>query len=83
MTNQHPLTDEICREIDKANHHSWDEFKLMRAAADWQLDQVVHFLEVNKDLSIDTVLRFIRPALRSNQSDTPWLDITYDGFNND
>ena len=69
MNRHHPLTDEICRDIDKASHHSWDEFKLMRAAADWQLEQVIQFLEANKDLSVETALRFIRTTSRPQQQD--------------
>jgi hypothetical protein len=34
------------------------------AAADWQLEQVIQFLEANKNLSVETALRFIRPAMR-------------------
>ena len=81
---QHPLTDELIKSwIHESNHNEPMFPQVARFGADWQLDQVIHFLEVNKDLSVKTLLRFIRPALRSNQGDTPWLDITYDGFNDD
>ena len=69
MINEHPLTDEICRDIDKANHHPWDQFELMRTAADWQLEQVIQFLEANKTLSVETALRFIRPVMRPQSDD--------------
>ena len=84
MTEEHPISDELVKSwIQAANHNEPMFPQVARFGADWQLDQVIHFLEVNKDLSIETLLRFIRPALRSKQSDTPWLDITYDGFNDD
>ena len=70
---QHPLTDEIIREIiyEIAPYEEvfdW-AYDLMHAAADWQLEQVIQFLEVNKDLSVETALRFIRPAMRPQQQE--------------
>ena len=38
MTNQHPLTDDKCYELWSDNLY---ENEKMRAAADWQLDQVI------------------------------------------
>ena len=43
MTNQHPLTDKICLDI-AAELQFLDD---MRAAADWQLEQVVKWLRNN------------------------------------
>jgi len=46
MTDQHPLTDEICRAIDdKASTKTNDWKGCMRAGADWQLEQVIHVWE--------------------------------------
>ena len=48
MTDQHPLTDKICFDIQwnpQADYQ--DEVDLMRAAADWQLEQVVDWLRNN------------------------------------
>jgi len=45
MTYQHPLTDEICDQIQDSVHPCDPEN--MRAAADWQLEQVIEWLEVN------------------------------------
>ena len=61
----HPLTDEICDQIQDSVHPCDPEN--MRAAADWQLEQVIQFLEANTDLSVKTALRFIRPAMRPQE----------------
>ena len=61
----HPLTDEICDQIKDSVHPCDPEN--MRAAADWQLEQVIQFLEANTDLSVKTALRFIRPAMRPQE----------------
>jgi len=48
MTDQHPLTDEICRAIDdKASTKTNDWKGCMRAGADWQLEQVFEWMKVN------------------------------------
>lgn len=39
-----------------------------RWGADWQLEQVIQFLEANKDFTVDTVLRFIRPMMRPQET---------------
>ncbi len=62
----HPLTDEICLQIMDANDQSNEDD--MRDSADWQLEQVIKFLETNKNLSIETALRFIRPAMRPQEN---------------
>ena len=36
----------------------------LRTAVDWQLEQVIQFLEAKKNLSVETALRSIRPAMR-------------------
>jgi hypothetical protein len=42
MTEQHPLTAEICFDIQRTNKVCYqDEVDLMRAAADWQLEEVM------------------------------------------
>ena len=69
MAKQHPLSDELVKSwIQEANHNEPMFPQVARFGADWQLDQVIHFLEDNKDLSIETALRFIRPVLRPKQS---------------
>jgi hypothetical protein len=48
MTNQHPLTVEISREIGGYLELDWmysKEYMRMRAAADWQLEQVIKWLK--------------------------------------
>lgn len=42
MTDQHPLTDDKCYELWSGNLH---ENEKMRAAADWQLEQVIEWLK--------------------------------------
>jgi hypothetical protein len=42
MTNQHPLTDEICDQIQDSIHPCDPEN--MQTAADWQLEQVLEWL---------------------------------------
>ena len=54
MTNQHPLTDEICDQIQDSVYPCDPEN--MRTAADWQLEQVMEWLEncnMNHSLSYD------------------------------
>ena len=41
----HPLTDEICDQIQDSVHPCDPEN--MRTAADWQLEQVIEWMEVN------------------------------------
>ena len=42
MTDQHPLTDDKCYELWSGNLY---ENEKMRAAADWQLEQVLKWLK--------------------------------------
>ena len=42
MTDQHPLTDDKCYELWSGNLY---ENEKMRAAADWQLEQVLEWLK--------------------------------------
>ena len=42
----HPLTDEICLLIDDSSMIDEDDWRgYMRAGADWQLEQVIEWLE--------------------------------------
>ena len=50
MTDQHPLTDEMCEEIQLHVFSQSDE-DCMRAAADWQLEQVIEWLATNLDFA--------------------------------
>ena len=57
MTDQHPLTDKICfnilsnkYDVSGLDWHKYqDEVDLMRAAADWQLEQVLEWLKTNTE----------------------------------
>ena len=44
MTDQHPLTDEICDGLVSFFLESEYDYVEMRAAADWQLEQVLKWL---------------------------------------
>ena len=48
MTNQHPLTDEMC---DSFKRKSVISNENMRAAADWQLEMVFRFMKTCKNES--------------------------------
>ena len=48
MTDQHPLTDEIIEEIARFDPDEDD----MRAAADWQLKQVLEWLKNCRDYDL-------------------------------
>ena len=53
MTDQHPLTDDLCYQIWQDNKDNWlmwqepcpSTRRLIRAAADWQLEQVIAWLD--------------------------------------
>ena len=55
MTNQHPLTDDLCCQLWQDNKDNWLKFqepcpatrRTMRAAADWQLEKVIDWLKTN------------------------------------
>ena len=55
MTDQHPLTDDVGRAIEEDLVLDWamdyDEYMCMRAGADWQLKQVIEWLEGNLGFS--------------------------------
>jgi len=45
MTDQHPLTDEMCEGLVSFFLESEYDYIGMRAAADWQLEQVIAWLD--------------------------------------
>ena len=47
MSNQHPLTDKICEGLVTFPLESEHDYIEMRAAADWQLEQVIEWMEAN------------------------------------
>ena len=51
MTEQHPLTDEICDQIQDSVHPC--DPADMRAAADWQLEQVIEWIEECSNYDLD------------------------------
>jgi len=76
MTDQHPLTDEICDQIQDSVHPCDPEN--MRTAADWQLEQLIEWLKGNlgscfylehywdgvSEVDVDYVLKDLREAMR-------------------
>ena len=79
MTDQHPLTDEICDQIQDSVHPCDPEN--MRTAADWQLEQVIDWLKncnMNHSLSYDgeyrsdryLVVNAFREAMRPTTTTT-------------
>ena len=74
MTEQHPLTDKICDQIQDSVHPC--DPKNMRAAADWQLKQVIKWLHsmnqyeylyaypVDPELDKDELIADLKKAMR-------------------
>ena len=82
MTEQHPLTDEICDELwyEHAGYFNLAEYEearlTCRAAADWQLEQVIQFMEEHEKLFGGSGMIFIlkdamRPQQQEGNNDTP------------
>ena len=88
MTDQHPLTDEICCQIKKLWHDNKDNWlmwqepcpstrRIMRGAADWQLEQVTKWLKSNTDEYVcedshtwEAFLDDFKKAMRPTQEDS-------------
>ena len=76
MTDQHPLTDKNCSAIEsdlvRESGYDYDDFMCMRAGADWQLEQVVEWLEDSLEdhkysgigILVDWVIEDLREAMR-------------------
>jgi len=74
MTDQHPLTDEICRHLADTEDRPFTSIEMdnMRAAADWQLEQVIEWLRDTHEehIGLLAVIKDLRKAMRP-QEDTP------------
>lgn len=74
MTKQHPLTDKIIQAITH-NIYVYDDCPPplqddMRAAADWQLEQVIQFMEEHEELFGGSGMIFIlKDAMRPQQQE--------------
>ena len=72
MTN-HPLTDEICRHLADTEDRPFTAIEMdnMRAAADWQLEQVIEWLRDTHEehIGLLAVIKDLREAMRP-QEDT-------------
>ena len=56
----HPLSDRICYEIETTVSAPFSQTQAyIRAAADWQLEQVIRYLENNLEFAIDWSDTFI------------------------
>ena len=75
MTDQHPLTDEICRHLADTEDRPFTSIEMdnMRAAADWQLEQVIEWLRDTHEehIGLLAVIKDLREAMRPTQEDTP------------
>ncbi|MFZ9078947.1 MAG: hypothetical protein ACO23H_10465, partial [Alphaproteobacteria bacterium] len=63
MTNQHPLTDAICKELADTEDRPFTDIEMdnMRAAADWQLKQVVEFIKKEDTVYAEYIYKAMRP----------------------
>jgi hypothetical protein len=63
MTYQHPLTDDKCYELWSGNLY---ENERMRAAADWQLEQVIEYLrDIHEEhIGLLAVIKDLQEAMR-------------------
>ena len=74
MTEQHPLTDEKCKDLMQglpkyaSEIEDDDVIKVIRAAADWQLKQVTEFIAAHPMLGEDVALYFFK-AMRPQQQE--------------
>ena len=70
----HPLTDEICRHLADTEDRPFTSIEMdnMRAAADWQLEQVIEWLRDTHEehIGLLAVIKDLRKAMRP-QEDTP------------
>ena len=65
----HPLTDEMCEKIQLHIFNQTDA-DCMRAAADWQLEQVIQFMEEHEKLFGGSGMIFIlKEAMRPQQQE--------------
>ena len=69
MTDQHPLTDEVIHRefLPKFCYREND----LRAAADWQLEQVIEWLRDTHEehIGLLAVIKDLREAMRPTQED--------------
>ena len=69
MTEQHPLTEKICADILPFYPETEHDFIEMRAAADWQLEQVIAWLDdTDCDDPQETAQR-LKQAMRPQQQE--------------
>ena len=71
MTDKHPLTEELMYKIhgDKRGYSNVYDEDDMRAAADWQLEQVIDWLRHNLHFmpsGVDYIIRNLLKAMRPN-----------------
>jgi len=65
MTNKHPLTIQTCRQIiGIEDFRGSAEMSYMRAAADWQLKQVVEFIKKEDTVYAEYIYKAMRPPHR-------------------
>ena len=80
MTNQHPLTDEMCEGLmERTSKYPYTDDVIvdMRAAADWQLEECVEELEcllsifgvtgVIKEEAVPTIVELFKSNMRPQE----------------
>ena len=67
----HPLTDEICRHLADTEDRPFTSIEMdnMRAAADWQLEQVIEWLRDTHEehIGLLAVIKDLREAMRPQE----------------
>ena len=75
MAEQHPLTDDLCHQIWQDNKDNWlmwqepcpSTRRLIRAAADWQLEQVLNWCsKYVHTKSVDALREAMRPTAKQD-----------------
>jgi len=68
----HPLTDEICRHLADTEDRPFTSIEMdnMRAAADWQLEQVIEWLRDTHEehIGLLAVIKDLREAMRPQEN---------------
>ena len=67
MTDQHPLTEGLCCQLWQDNKDNWLKLqepcpatrRVMRAAADWQLEQVIEWIRENLWIEENDLPRYL------------------------
>lgn len=72
MTDQHPLTDAVCDSIASPYYNPYGvDYDDLRAAADWQLQQVINWLNTTPHYHCPSVMaQMLQEAMRPTNTTT-------------